>query len=43
MKKIFAVLTLLLVMIFGIGAPQTAQATLDEDPVVTEAETPTAE
>ena len=33
MKKIFAVLTLLLVMIFGIGAPQTAQAAIDERPV----------
>ena len=33
MKKLFAVLTLLLVMIFGIGAPQTAQAAFDEKPV----------
>lgn len=33
MKKIFAVLTLLLVMIFGIGAPQTAQAAIEERPV----------
>ena len=33
MKKLFTVLTLLLVMIFGIGAPQTAQAAFDEKPV----------
>ena len=33
MKKLFAVLTLLLVMIFGIGAPQTAQAAFDEKSV----------
>ena len=33
MKKLFTVLTLLLVMIFGIGAPQTAQAAYDEKPV----------
>ena len=33
MKKLFAVLTLLLMMIFGIGAPQTAQAAFDEKPV----------
>ena len=33
MKKIFALLTLLLVMIFGIGAPQTAQAAINERPV----------
>ena len=33
MKKLFTVLTLLLVMIFGIGAPQTAQAAIDERPV----------
>ena len=34
MKKLFAVLTLLLVMIFGIGAPQkTAQAAFEEKPV----------
>ena len=33
MKKLFAVLTMLLVMIFGIGAPQTAQAAFDEKPV----------
>ena len=33
MKKLLAVLTLLLVMIFGIGAPQTAQAAFEEKPV----------
>ena len=33
MKKLFTVLTLLLVMIFGIGAPQAAQAAFDEKPV----------
>ena len=33
MKKLFTVLTLLLVMIFGIGAPQFAQAAFDEKPV----------
>ena len=33
MKKLFTVLTLLLVMIFGIGAPQTAQAAFYEKPV----------
>ena len=33
MKKLFAVLTWLLMMIFGIGAPQTAQAAFEEKPV----------
>ena len=33
MKKLFTVLTLLLVMIFGIGAPRIAQAAFDEKPV----------